>query len=161
LCDLAPLLPIQQTRKTHPTHTLVYRCRAHRALFVPGTKNTTLHELQTGDRSRANYSGHVTRSLATVPAIGSPDHRDGSRMRRREFITGLGSAVAWPVVARAQQDGRVRRIGLLLPAAADDPVFQDRLAAFYQGLALLGWTIGRNVQIDTRWATANATEIRR
>src|SRR5215471_12741565 len=55
LCDLAPLLPIKQTRKTHPTHTLVYRCRAHRALFVPGTKNTTLHELQTGDTSRANY----------------------------------------------------------------------------------------------------------
>ena len=59
LCDLAPLLPIQQTRKTHPTHTLVYRCRAHRALFVPGTKNTTLHELQTGDRSRANYRPSV------------------------------------------------------------------------------------------------------
>jgi hypothetical protein len=56
LCDLAPLLPLQQTRKTHPTHTLVYRCRAHRALFVPGTTNTTLHELQTGDRSRASYT---------------------------------------------------------------------------------------------------------
>src|SRR5262249_51924949 len=53
------------------------------------------------------------------------------------------------------------RIGLLLPAAADDPVFQDRLAAFYQGLALLGWTIGRNVRIDTRWAGTNADGIRR
>ena len=59
LCDLAPLLSIQQTRKTHPTYTLVYRCRAHRALFVPGTKNTTLHELQTGDRSRANYTSET------------------------------------------------------------------------------------------------------
>ena len=78
---------------------------------------------------------------------------------RREFIAGLGSAAAWPVAARAQRPERM--IGMLLPAAADDPVFRDRLAAFYQGLALLGWTIGRNVQIDTRWATANATEIRR
>ena len=55
----------------------------------------------------------------------------------------------------------MRLIGILLPAAADDTVFQTRLAAFYQGLALLGWTIGRNVRIDTRWATANAAEIRR
>ena len=82
-------------------------------------------------------------------------------MRRREFIAGLGSAAAWPVVARAQQTGRMRRIGLLLPAAADDPVFQDRLAAFYQGLALLGWTIGRDVRIDSRWAGTNADDIRR
>jgi hypothetical protein len=64
------------------------------------------------------------------------------------------------VVARAQQTGR-RRIGLLLPAAADDPVFQDRLAAFYQGLALLGWSIGRDVRIDSRWAGTNADDIRR
>jgi putative ABC transport system substrate-binding protein len=55
----------------------------------------------------------------------------------------------------------MRRIGLLLPAAADDPVFQDRLAAFYQGLALLGWAIGRNARIDIRWAGTNADDIRR
>jgi putative ABC transport system substrate-binding protein len=82
-------------------------------------------------------------------------------MRRREFITGLGSAAAWPVVARAQQGDRVRRIGVLLPATADDAVFQARVGAFLQGLALLGWTIGRNVRIDIRWATLNAAEIRR
>ena len=83
-------------------------------------------------------------------------------MRRREFITLLGgAAVQWPVLAWAQQPERMRLIGILLPAAADDTVFQTRLAAFYQGLALLGWTIGRNVRIDTRWATANAAEIRR
>ena len=67
----------------------------------------------------------------------------------------------WPLAARAQQGERVRRVGVLLPAAADDAEFQARLAAFYQGLALLGWTIGRNVRIDTRWATANAADIRR
>ena len=82
-------------------------------------------------------------------------------MRRREFITLLGGAAAWPLVAPAQQGERVRRIGIILPAAADDPESQARLAAFHQGLALLGWTIGRNVRIDTRWATTDAAEIRR
>ncbi len=83
-------------------------------------------------------------------------------MRRREFISLLGGAgVAWPLAARAQQPERVRRIGVLLPAAADDAEFQARIGAFQQGLALLGWTIGRNVRIDTRWATANVAEIRR
>ena len=82
-------------------------------------------------------------------------------MRRREFIGMLGGAAAWPLAARAQQGERVRRIGVLLPAAADDANFQARLAAFHQALALLGWTIGRNVRIDTRWATPNAADIRR
>jgi putative tryptophan/tyrosine transport system substrate-binding protein len=82
-------------------------------------------------------------------------------MRRREFITLLGGAAVWPLAARAQQGERVRRIGILLPAAADDPVFQTRLAAFHQELQQLGWAIGRNVRIDTRWATTNAAEIRR
>ena len=82
-------------------------------------------------------------------------------MKRREFITLLGAAAAWPLAVRAQQPERVRRIGILLPATSDDTEFQARLAAFHQGLALLGWTIGRNVRIDTRWATTNADDIRR
>jgi putative ABC transport system substrate-binding protein len=82
-------------------------------------------------------------------------------MRRREFITLLGGAAAWPRAAQAQQGERVRRIGILLPAAADDVVFQARVGAFQQALALLGWMIGRNVRIDIRWATTNAAEIRR
>jgi putative tryptophan/tyrosine transport system substrate-binding protein len=82
-------------------------------------------------------------------------------MNRREIIAGLGSAAAWPLAARAQQGDRVRRIGVLLPATADDAVFQTWVGAFLQGLALSGWTIGRNVRIDTRWATANAADIRR
>ena len=80
-------------------------------------------------------------------------------MRRRAFIAGLGSAVAWPGVARAQE--RIRRIGVLMPAAADEPEYQARVGAFLQGLALLGWTIGPSVRIDTHWATRNAAEIRR
>jgi len=84
-------------------------------------------------------------------------------MRRREFVILLsgGAAAAWPLAARAQQRERIRRIGVLLPAAADDPIIQARLAAFHQGLALLGWTVGRNVQTDIRWATTNADEVRR
>ena len=83
-------------------------------------------------------------------------------MRRREFIALFGGAAAgWPFAARAQQSERVRRIGVLLPAAADDAVFQARVGAFQQALALLGWMIGRNVRIDIRWATTNAAEIRR
>jgi putative ABC transport system substrate-binding protein len=83
-------------------------------------------------------------------------------IRRREFITLLGgAAAAWPLAARAQQPERMRRIGVLLPAAADDAEFQARLEAFLQGLALSGWTISRNVQIDTRWAGVNAADIQR
>jgi putative ABC transport system substrate-binding protein len=83
-------------------------------------------------------------------------------MKRRDFITLIGSAaVAWPLAARAQQGERMRRIGVLLPAAADDPQFQTWVGAFLQGLGHAGWTIGRNVRIDTRWATTNAAEIRR
>src|SRR5438128_5399190 len=79
---------------------------------------------------------------------------------RREFITLLGSAAAWPLAARAPQE-RNRRIGVLVPAVADDPIWQARLGAFLQGVALLGWTIDRNVRVDTRWGTPNAGEIRR
>src|SRR3954469_25031106 len=83
-------------------------------------------------------------------------------MRRREFMAMLGGgAAAWPVAARAQQPERMRRIGILLPVAADDAEFQTRVGAFLQGLQQLGWAIGRNVRIDTRWAGASATEIRR
>src|SRR5215471_17165713 len=83
-------------------------------------------------------------------------------MRRREFIKVVaGLAVAVPFAVRAQQPERVRRIGILLNAAADDAEFQAWVGAFLQALALLGWTIGRNVRIDTRWATTNAVEIRR
>jgi ABC-type uncharacterized transport system substrate-binding protein len=82
-------------------------------------------------------------------------------MKRRAFITLVGGAAAWSFAARAQQPERVRRVGILLPAAADNAESQAWVGAFLQGLALLGWTIGRNVRIDTRWATANADEIRK
>jgi putative ABC transport system substrate-binding protein len=83
-------------------------------------------------------------------------------MRRRDFIalTG-GAAVLAPLAALAQQADRMRRIGVLMGTAADDPESQARTAAFAQGLAQLGWADGRNVRIDTRWATTNSDDIRR
>jgi putative tryptophan/tyrosine transport system substrate-binding protein len=75
-------------------------------------------------------------------------------VRRREFIGGLGAA-AWPVVARAQQRERVRRIGVLLNLSESDPEGQLRLAAFQQGLEKLGWTNGRNIQIEYRWTAGD------
>jgi putative tryptophan/tyrosine transport system substrate-binding protein len=81
--------------------------------------------------------------------------------RRQQFIAGLGSAAAWPLAIRAQQPERMRRIGIILPAAADEPEYQARVGVFLQGLVLLGRTIGGNVLIDTHWATRNAAELRR
>ena len=72
-------------------------------------------------------------------------------MKRREFITLLGGAAAWPLVARAQQAERMRRIGVLSNLGADDEEGQTRNAAFLQALQELGWTVGRNVRIDYRW----------
>ena len=82
-------------------------------------------------------------------------------MRRRDFIGALGGAVTWPLAARAQQGERVRRIGLLTPLVADDPEVQVRIAAFLQGLQQLGWTVGRNVQIDYRWGAGDVETIRK
>jgi putative ABC transport system substrate-binding protein len=81
---------------------------------------------------------------------------------RREFIGLLGgAAAAWPLAARAQQPDRMRRIGVLLPATADNSVFQSWVTAFFQSLALSGWTVARNIRSETRWATTNPAEIRR
>jgi putative ABC transport system substrate-binding protein len=82
-------------------------------------------------------------------------------MRRREFITLLGGAAAWPLAARAQQADRVRRIGVLVHLAADDPEGQARIAVFLQGLQEWGWSVGRNVRIDYRWAAGDAERNRR
>jgi ABC-type uncharacterized transport system substrate-binding protein len=84
-----------------------------------------------------------------------------SDMRRREFITLLGgAAAAWPLAARAQHGERMRRIGVLMPFPADDTESQARIGAFLQTLALSGWTIGRNVRIDTRWGAGDPERIR-
>ena len=73
-------------------------------------------------------------------------------MRRREFIAGLGGAAAWPMVARAQQQGRPRRIAMMMGPSEDDPEGQARVTGFRQKLQELGWKEGQNLQIDYRWA---------
>ncbi|MGA7911739.1 MAG: ABC transporter substrate-binding protein [Candidatus Dormiibacterota bacterium] len=81
---------------------------------------------------------------------------------RRQFVSALGGGmIAWPLAARAQQGERMRRIGVLLPVAADDPDPQAFYAAFVQRLQQLGWTDGRNVRIDTRWGAGNAADSRK
>ena len=82
--------------------------------------------------------------------------------RRREFITLLGgAAVAWPLAARAQQPDRMRHIGVLMGYAENDSEAQAWVAAFREGLQKLGWTEGRNIRIDTRWAASDAEAIQR
>jgi putative tryptophan/tyrosine transport system substrate-binding protein len=73
-------------------------------------------------------------------------------MKRREFIAGLGGAVALPLASHAQQPERRRRIGVLMPWDENDPVTKLLLSAFTQALADLGWAVGRNVRMDFRWA---------
>ena len=81
-------------------------------------------------------------------------------MKRREFITLVGGAATWPLAARAQQAGRMRRVGVLSTLPADDAEWQARLAALLQGLGELGWTVGRNVRIDYRLGADNAERLR-
>jgi putative tryptophan/tyrosine transport system substrate-binding protein len=83
-------------------------------------------------------------------------------VKRREFITLLGgAATAWPLAARSQQGERMRRIGILMPWAANDPTAKARVGVFQQELQQLGWTDGRNIRIDIRWAAGNADETRK
>jgi putative ABC transport system substrate-binding protein len=81
-------------------------------------------------------------------------------LKRRDFISLLGSSVAWPLVARGQQGDRVRRIGVLIPYDENDPEPKRRYSAFTQALAGLGWTVGRNARMDVRWAGPDINRIR-
>jgi putative tryptophan/tyrosine transport system substrate-binding protein len=81
-------------------------------------------------------------------------------VKRREFITLLGGAAAWPLAARAQQRERVRRIGVFMPGNADEPEYQAGNAAFLQALGELGWIVGRNVRIDYRWGAGDVERYR-
>ena len=78
-------------------------------------------------------------------------------MKRREFITLLGGAAAWPLAARAQQREHMRRIGVLMNSTATDATWQSYFAAFVQGLRQLGWIEGQNLRTDTRWSAGDAT----
>src|SRR5262245_57729581 len=105
------------------------------------------------------------RTLQTRPDRMSCPEPRGEAMKRSEFIQLLCSAAAsclsWPLAARAQQVEQMRRVGILLSATADDTEFQTWVGAFLQELQKLGWSLGHNVRVDTRWATANASEVRK
>jgi len=81
-------------------------------------------------------------------------------MRRREFIAGLGGAVAWPLGARAQQRGGMRRVGILSALVENDAEGQARFAAFRQSLVVLGWVDGRNLQVDIQWGAVDSEHAR-
>ena len=125
---------------------------------------------------RAQYRARVSQALACIRRVVAVDTRGGNRMResrtygsvrgapgngrpyrdRREFITLLGGAAAtWPLAARAQRVERMRRIGVLVVSAESDPESAPRVTAFERGLTELGWTSGRNVLIDYRWAAGD------
>ena len=82
-------------------------------------------------------------------------------MKRRQFITLIGSAATWPLAARAQQRERMRRIGVLFPLSSDDSESQRRMNVFVQSLQQYGWTDGGNVQIDVRWGAGDSERTRR
>src|SRR5262249_29151042 len=113
---------------------------------------------------QAGRCGNPTKPGSRWPVYDGGGTWGGSRMldpRRRDFVALLGAAAAWPLAARAQQGGRVRRIGVLVDATADDAESQARLAAFRQGLQSLGWADDHNVRIDIRWSAGNADDIRK
>src|SRR5437764_9752238 len=82
------------------------------------------------------------------------------QLKRREFVTLLGGAAVWPMVARAQQPGRLRRIGALMSWEESDPEIKTFLSGFMQGLAKLGWTDDGNVRMEVRWAGGNVDRLR-
>src|SRR5262245_28097762 len=91
-----------------------------------------------------------------------PEGHMASHIGRRKCLVSLGgAAAAWPLAARAQQASGMRRIGVLMNLAADDPESPARITAFAQGLADLGWTIGHNLRVDYRWGAGDAERIRR
>src|SRR5262249_31071084 len=110
--------------------------------------------------SHRSRDGSVVLSLHCVNDP-QPEGHMASHIERRKFLTTLGVAAAWPMVARAQHAGGKRRIGVLMNIMSDDPESQIRLAAFAQGLQQLGWIVGQNVSIDTRWAAGNLENLRK
>jgi putative tryptophan/tyrosine transport system substrate-binding protein len=100
------------------------------------------------------------RESCTYGSVRGASSNGGPYRNRREFIAGLGVAAAWPLNARAQQADRVRRIGALMSYDENDPETKDRVSAFTQALARLGWTVGGNVQMDLRGAGGDANQMR-
>src|SRR5262249_13440663 len=133
------------TQRLLDRHTQCIICSTRCLPHTPG--------FATNGHSRERMSFY-TASSRLRPGVLSflSEARERLAVKRREFITFLGGAVTWPLAARAQQPDQVRRIGVLVAFPEDDPEIKARLAAFRQGLEKRGWSEGRNVSIDTRFA---------
>src|SRR5262249_43474219 len=115
-----------------------------------------------GDEVRAGHQRSDRQDARADRARQAPRRRRrGDRMNRREVVTLLGGAVAWPLAARAQQSERGGGVGVLMTLTADDDDASPRVTALAQGLQQLGWTAGRNVRIDYRWGAVDADRSRR
>src|SRR5262245_65742271 len=132
--------------------------RSHPAGREAGrTSSSSADQVRTGGQPQDREGARVEH-----PACISAPRRRGDRMRRRDFITLLGAAAAWPLAARAQQRERMRRIGVLVGGlAADDPIWQARSNAFVQGLQERGWSDGRNMRVEYRWGLGDPDRLRK
>ena len=115
-----------------------------------------------GSLHGATLESYAPMMAAFRRGLSEAGHVEGRNMKRRQFIALFGGmAATWTLAAQAQQPERMRRIGVLMSLATDDPEMKARLAAFLQGLQHLGWTEDRNVRIDTRSTAGDAERIRR
>src|SRR5262249_23657891 len=140
-------------RKRH--RCLSPRRLALRRVHSQGRKNRRLahrdaNQVRTGHQYRGRRG-----SRARSASDAARPRRRGDRVKRRDFITLLGGAVAWPLAASAQQSGRMQRIGLLMAWAQSDPEVQPRMAAFMSTLRELGWIDGRNCRIELQWSSGD------
>jgi hypothetical protein len=138
-------------RQATSSGSTIARCRATCAARNRARTNAATAHLQRRSVDRTSLPAH---SYIFTPTANYD-------MKRRDFISLVGgAAAAWPLAAWAQQGERVRRVGVLMSYAADDPAGQTRLLTFAQALAQLGWTEGRNVRIDIRWGAGSPERIR-
>jgi putative tryptophan/tyrosine transport system substrate-binding protein len=114
---------------------------------------------RTGHRPDRNPAAQQSPLRCAILSVGSTGKH--WTVKRRDFITLVGGAAAWPLAARAQQPNRMRRIGVLTPYPADDAEARARLTAFAQGLAQTGWTVGQNIRIDYRWGDGKPDTMRK
>ena len=143
------------------------RCGAQIRIAIEGIadmrRSLAARRSDANDPIRKSHAGFCcdAQSSHSKDVVGYKPQFEGT-MRRREFIVTVGgAAAAWPLVARAQQPERMRRIGMLMTLAADDPFGQAQVAAFQQALQQLGWNDGRNVRIDIRWDESDPDRARR
>src|SRR6516165_4637766 len=148
--------PVEQRAETKGNANQQSACRTQSRVSVSQALERIRQAFAVWTRGKSRMRESCTYGSARGARDNSRPYRD-----RREFITLLGGATAWPLAVRAQQGEPVRRIGVLMNSPADDAQGQGRFAAFLQGLQQLGWSEGRNVRIDVRWGAQGDSETNR